>query len=884
MRKFVSILLCFVLLAGFMLPASAQTVEADVHIRSVEDFLSFAESCRLDSYSREMTVSLEADIDLNGVAFEGIPVFCGTFLGNGHKIVNVDVSVNGSQRGLFRYVTAEAMVKDLVVSGRIAPRGSRLEVGGIVGNNAGTVENCVYEGEISGGDRVGGIAGINAVGGVIEKCAVKGSVYGKHFVGGIVGENAGVIRDCENMAAVNTTEHQNSIDLSDITIGTITGTESAASVTDIGGVAGMSSGTVKDCVNRGNVGYKHMGYNVGGIVGSQTGYVANCQNYGAVSGRKEVGGIVGQMEPTILLQYETDTLQMLKAQLAILGDITDRAALNAQKNTAAIQALIAQLEVHTANAEAALDVLLLDPENPELQEPDVYIAAVQTLSGSIAGIEKTLRKLYQAIKVTGDDLSRDLQDIANQVDVIDGILTNAEDHLGGTVTDVSDRDTPEDLTGKLEQVVNYGAVMGDLNVGGIAGAISLENDLDPEEDVSVSGEVTLNAAGKLRSVILGGVNKGSVSAKRRNAGGIVGWQSLGLLKLCQNTGAVSGGQYTGGIAGQSMGYIRTCAVKAVVTGTVQVGGVAGSGTVVTDCRTMVKLSGEEYMGAVLGRAEANHTGDTKPVSGNIYVCVDGDPGAIDGISYDTQAQSMTLPEFLAQADLQEMFRTVCVTFLFEDGKTESLSVVPGGALDLEAVPEVPEKKGYVGQWDGLKEEQLESILFDLTFQTRYIRHNSTVQSVQLRGGKPLMLVQGDFVPNAAVALSKAETLPPLSEGQRLLESSLFTVEGCVHTTALRYLIPENADPAKLVVYVRNEAGAWKQTEFRVDGSYLVIPILCGDDGVALVQEKPTQLPWMLIAVGGTVILLGVVIAVWVSHRRKKAKQFVQAMENLAEQK
>ncbi len=36
-------------------------------------------------------------------------------------------------------------------------------------------------------------------------------------------------------------------------------------------------------MNRGTVGYQHMGYNVGGIAGSQTGYIEGCVNYGTVT-------------------------------------------------------------------------------------------------------------------------------------------------------------------------------------------------------------------------------------------------------------------------------------------------------------------------------------------------------------------------------------------------------------------------------------------------------------------------------------------------------------------------------------------------------------------------------------------------------------------------
>ena len=67
--------------------------------------------------------------------------------------------------------------------------------------------------------------------------------------------------------------------------------------TDIGGIAGFSNGVIQSCKNVGNVGYEHMGYNVGGIVGRQSGYLDGCKNTGIVNGRKDVGGIAGQLEP-----------------------------------------------------------------------------------------------------------------------------------------------------------------------------------------------------------------------------------------------------------------------------------------------------------------------------------------------------------------------------------------------------------------------------------------------------------------------------------------------------------------------------------------------------------------------------------------------------------
>ena len=91
------------------------------------------------------------------------------------------------------------------------------------------------------------------------------------------------------------------MELSDITIDSVTNSEAANTATDLGGIVGLSRGVIRECSNSGTVGYRNMGYNVGGIAGTQSGYIVDCRNDGAVQGRKDVGGIVGQLEPAVVL-------------------------------------------------------------------------------------------------------------------------------------------------------------------------------------------------------------------------------------------------------------------------------------------------------------------------------------------------------------------------------------------------------------------------------------------------------------------------------------------------------------------------------------------------------------------------------------------------------
>lgn len=78
-----------------------------------------------------------------------IPIFLGSFDGQGHKITGLQLTESNSSYGLFSRVEAGATVKNLTVEGEIAPSGTQSAIGGIVGENYGSVENCRFSGVLS---------------------------------------------------------------------------------------------------------------------------------------------------------------------------------------------------------------------------------------------------------------------------------------------------------------------------------------------------------------------------------------------------------------------------------------------------------------------------------------------------------------------------------------------------------------------------------------------------------------------------------------------------------------------------------------------------------------------------------------------------------------
>ncbi|MBE6036918.1 MAG: hypothetical protein E7223_04755 [Clostridiales bacterium] len=870
-RKPLSLLLCFVLLFGsFLLPASAFADPGEtLVIRTFSDFLAFAKRCRLDSASIGLTVELENDLNLSGSSFAGIPVFSGTFNGNGNTIL-LDLHAEGSVQGLFRYLQPSAVVQDLVVAGTAAPEGSAAVSGGIAGENAGLIRNCTFKGALLGAETAGGIAGRNTVTGIIDSCTAEGTVSGIHFIGGIAGENKGTIRSCQNRAAINTTVEQNRVDLSDITLDSLTGSEAINTVTDIGGIAGISSGIIRSCENHGNVGYRQIGYNVGGIAGRQSGTILNCSNSGSIAGRKEVGGIAGQMEPSVTLSYKTDALQMLQVEVGVLSVLMDRAMANAGSNTAVVRGLTVTLKQYVQDAQYAIDVLVPQDRNDITWDPDTLRAALQTLSSSITGISNTMSSLMTAVETTGNHLTSDLQAVSNQVKVIQGVLNNAENNLGGSVRDSSDSDREQDLNGKVANCHNHGTVLADRNAGGIAGAIAVESDLDPEEDIQIVGSQSLNFSGEIRAVIRSCSNTAAVTINRQNGGGIVGWASLGLIRDCTGTGTVNGpsASYVGGIAGRSDGFLRFCNARCTVTAAEYAGGIAGRADTVTDCKALVQVSAAERFGAVIGYTDALLQPGTSSILRNYYLSPADDLGASDGISYAGKAEPIGQDAFLALEGLPENFRTVSVTFHFADGTQVIRSLPFGGSLSRDEIPALPEKEGCTASWAGLSEADLTELFFDRSYTAVYISHDAVIQSKEL-GHSALhrLLVQGDFLPDTTLTLAASEDLPTLRPWETLLESSLFLISGEQPAEKLRVLIPAEGNPSLLKAYVRSRSGAWSSVSASADGSYLVFPAAPDSTGYCLVQTPDFAL-WAWVLAG---ILVLAAAAVLLLRFRKKKK-------------
>ena len=157
----------------------------------------FTDDKRYHWYDTNYT--LKTNIDMGNTSWVPLGKFeDATFYGEGHTIrINIDGATDNYQ-GLFAQIGSDATVWGLRIIGNVKCSNSRL-VGGIAGQNDGTIKNCWVSADVSSDwkesssaytAKVGGIAGENN--GTIEYCCMTGNVTNNDAdVGGIVGYNSG---------------------------------------------------------------------------------------------------------------------------------------------------------------------------------------------------------------------------------------------------------------------------------------------------------------------------------------------------------------------------------------------------------------------------------------------------------------------------------------------------------------------------------------------------------------------------------------------------------------------------------------------------------------------------------------------------------------------
>lgn len=491
------------------------------------------------------------------------------------------------------------------------------------------------------------------------------------------------------------------------------------------------------------------------------------------------------------------------------------------------------------------------------------------LFGALSDLSGEMQDLQSAVSGAGDTLSSDLRAISRQLntvfDVVLDALAEVRDGTGedrrDIVEDTSDEDIAATRQGKVTDCRNTGAVDGDRNVGGVIGSMSIEYDLDPEDDVA---RFSFGSTYETKAVLQSSINRGAVTAKKDCAGGLVGHMGLGTALDCQNYGDVTStsGSYVGGVAGWADATVRDSYAKCVLSGADYIGGVAGWADRLSGCYAIINIAeGTECVGAIAGNADL----EDGILENNRFV--DTGTAGIDGISYAGIAEPVAFETLRQLPGIPTEFVSFTLTLTADGEQVAQIPFLYGEDLSLVDLPEVPEQEGCYGTWPTFDTSGLNS---DITLEAVYTPWVTLVASAEQEGKLALALAEGRFTGDAVLQVSDSVRTPPASEkpGQQMdvWDITLSGTElGEDDAVPLRLL---NRGGGSAAVWQLVD-GQWQTVETTANGHYLLLT-MTGTAGTFCVRSAQNSMLLVWLAAAAAAILLAVLVRKRLS-KRKAAK-------------
>ena len=401
----------------------------------------------------------------------------------------------------------------------------------------------------SSGSYVGGLVGQNY--GFVAQCYSNGTVKGNNYVGGLVGQNYESLAQCYSSSVVSGSWL-------------------------VGGLVGSNHGSVTQCYSTGSVNGTE---DVGGLVGENQSLVGEnwvvrictviqCYSTVKVSGTKNVGGLVGGHWLTEVSGSFWDI--QTSGQITSKGGIGKTTAEMQDPNTFMAEGWDFVFEIKDGThdvwqmpEEGGYPVLAILTGNTPLKlqgkgtyEDPYLISNVMELGAMIYYSPYAYYRLSASIDLSGIYWGSAViaPDIGNRPSFA-GVF-NGNGHMISHLT------------------INGGNYLG------------LFGRLDTEAEVRELSVVDVNITGS-----------------RSYVGGMVGYNSGGIVDQCFSTGTVRGNSYVGGLVGESSGSVTQCYSTCEVNGKDYIGGLAGYNRgSVTQCYSIGSVHGNKSVGGLVGMA------------------------------------------------------------------------------------------------------------------------------------------------------------------------------------------------------------------------------------------------------------------------------------------
>lgn len=496
------------------------------------------------------------------------------------------------------------------------------------------------------------------------------------------------------------------------------------------------------------------------------------------------------------------------------------------------------------------------PLGPEFSESS------DALNTSLGGISNELSALNGEITSANTVLLSDVRAVNDQfMKVMNLFLNILNDTQNVDYTDVFEDVSEESLQsaarGKVLECTNRGAVTAAGNAGGIAGAMAIEYDTDPEDDLLTSRNRSARFTYQTKAILLDCDNYGAVQAKKSCAGGIAGCMDLGTISGCGGWGAVASesGDYAGGVAGLSLSSIRGSYAKCTLSGGRYVGGITGSGSRVSDCISMVDITAcTQLGGAIAGEI-------TGAYSGNRFVS--DTLAGVDRVSYAGRAEQIGYDELCAIENIPEDFLHLTLRFAAEDTVLREQEFDYGASFTEASYPEIPSRDGCYGLWDT---DGLTELHFDTVVTAVYEPYVTTLASDTRRGGHAAVLAEGLFRDGDRLRGEERTDLSAAPDNAVAVWAVQLPDDGQTSHT-IRWLLPAGSEGAYEVCILREDG--WEKVDSQQIGSYLCFE-MTGDGQFAVIPAR--HAPWWIwaLAVAASAGAAGGILLLARKHRKREA--------------
>ena len=341
-----------------------------------------------------------------------------------------------------------------------------------------------------------------------------------------------------------------------------------------------------------------------------------------------------------------------------------------------------------------------------------------------------------------DTAEADLHIINDQINIIAQLFTQKVENLEDIYfdediyEDVSEEEIEMSVDGRVDMCTNDGEIRGDVNVGGITGAMAIDKE-DPEGNAAGTSNKSLGNRYITKCITSECINRGNVYSKKDGSGGVAGYMNLGIIKImyqmqlsiCKEILAMMGGslnieslegEYAGGIAGQSTAVIRNCYSMGNINASQYVGGIAGVGRSVSECFSLVTIPYEcSRAGAIVGfvdKKENERADVNKDLKNNYYVS--RSLGGIDNVSYIKAAMPLNYEELIQLSEVPEDFRHLKLRLMVGEELIDVIDVSYGqklDELDIEAV--IEKNKDKAKEKAQKRKDYVEKGLFEAGFKS-----------------------------------------------------------------------------------------------------------------------------------------------------------------------